>query len=668
MTMRTTRTLSAAFAIAALAALAGCAGMQSPVAGGDTNSTTAASAPGSVPIPIATLLDDAQSQADDDAATARLAALAGAIGGPDANLWGVMRQKFSLPDGNETQVREQLSFFRGRSSFIQHSAQRAEPYLYYIVSQLEAHNMPVDLALLPIVESGFNPYAYSPGHAAGLWQFISSTGRIYGLKQDSWYDGRLDVVAATGAALKYLENLHDQFDGNWLLALAAYNSGSITVQQAIDYNRRHGLPTDFWHLNLPAQTRAYVPRLLAIRDIIANPGKFGVTLPFIANVPCLAEVDLKGQLDLAIAAKFAGMDLKDLYRINPGYSRWATPPDGPFTLLLPIDKKSQFLAALDAKTQLERAPGWISHRVRSGETLSGIAANYHTSVASLEEHNQLRGSVIRVGAALKVPTSGSGNNLRYVTDQPMQVAYDYSPPTPGRSSRSSGDEPSYSHIRVRSGDSLWGVAKTYHVSVADLARWNHLSTSARLRTGQTLAVLATASGASAPAGGHYVVRSGDSLSTIAARYHVSISDLANWNSIGSGSVIHPGQQLLIGGDGDKEAAVASTSYVVKSGDSLSAIASRFDVSTGDLAAWNSLSRTSVLHPGQTLEIHGAAAADVAANQARRIHYVVRSGDSLYAISNRFNVSVAKLTDWNSLSAASILHPGQLLTLFVSASN
>ncbi|MGH8426556.1 MAG: LysM peptidoglycan-binding domain-containing protein [Gammaproteobacteria bacterium] len=607
--MRTTRAISAALAIAALSALGGCASLHAPVASGDS---TATAAPSSVPIPVADLLSQAESPAPDESPASGAPGSAES-GTNETDLWSALRQSFSLPDGNETQVREQIAFFKERTGFIERTAQRSEPYLYYVVQQLQARGMPTDLALLPVVESGFNPYAYSPGRAAGLWQFISSTGRIYGLKQNSWYDGRLDIVASTNAALKYLQNLHDQFDGNWLLALAAYNSGSITVQNAIDYNRRHGRPTDFWHLNLPAQTRAYVPRLLAIRDMIANPAKYGLNLPPIANTPYLAKVDLKGQMDLAIAAKLAGMDLKALYQLNPGYSRWETPPEGPSTLLLPAGKKNQFLASLD-DLQLERAPGWSSHRVNNGETLSGIAADYHTTVATLRERNGLHGNLIRVGTTLKVPTSSGGNNLRYVSDKPMQVARNYTPPILVRHSVA------YSHIQVRSGDTLWGLAHTYRVSVADLAKWNHLGAHDQLRVGQQLSVLR---GATTAMDHSAVARAG-----------------------------------------------SSTHYVVKDGDSLSLIASRFKVSTHALASWNSITAASVLHPGQRLVILGNVAESVAAqsNQPQRIHYVVKAGDSLYAISNRFNVSLHKLTDWNSLSASSILQPGQLLTLFVSASN
>lgn len=555
-TMRTPPTPVTAIALAvALSALAGCASMVRP-------KTARTPAPGAHTVAAAasiTTPGPATAEAAETAVAAASAAPSGTSSGvawqditiqqksPPANLWVELRSGFSLPDGNQRRVRPELAWYKNHAGFMQRTAERAKPYLYFVVQQLKERGMPLDLALLPVVESAYDPYAYSPGRAAGLWQFIASTGRLYGLEQNWWYDGRLDVEASTDAALSYLQALHDQFGGSWLLALAAYNSGSITVQRAIDYNKQRDRPTDFWDLRLPAQTRSYVPRLLAVRDLVADPQKYGVQLPFIANAPYLAEVPLKGQIDLATAAKLAGLDLKRLYLLNPGFTRWATPPNGPARLLVPADKEQTLVAALQ-KMPLEKIPAWTRHRISQGETLGAIARRYHTSIAELEQRNGLHGSMIRAGATLVVPTADR-SFLRYAGMQ--QDA------TGGAVAAAA---PAPSKIRVRRGDTLWGLAHTYHVTVAELAHWNGIRKNDRLHIGQQLVVMrdgasdAYANPAAARAEEsrpspirriHYVVRRGDSLSAISDRFKVSLHKLASWNSLSLSSILHPGQRLTL---------------------------------------------------------------------------------------------------------------------------
>ncbi|MDN5864442.1 MAG: LysM peptidoglycan-binding domain-containing protein [Gammaproteobacteria bacterium] len=513
---------------------------------------------------------------------------------PVANLWKRIRQNFSLPDGNERRVTQQRQWYQDHPGYMMRTGKRAKPYLYYIVEQLAKRGMPMDLALLPVVESAFNPYGYSYADASGLWQFIPSTGRNYGLKQNWWYDGRRDLVAATDAALDLLQDLHKRFDGNWLLALAAYNSGGVTVERAIARNKRRGEPTDFWHLDLPRQTRAYVPRLIAVRDLVAQPDKYGIQLPFVANAPYLARINLDGQIDIAIAAKMAGLSVKQMYLLNAGYSRWATPPDGPSYLLIPRDEKQDFLAGLD-KMKKQVMAKWISHRIRRGETLSEIADRYHTSVTVLRHRNDIHGSLIRAGHRLMIP-SPSAHVTRYVPPGATQYQERRGRPTT---------------VRVRGGDTLWEIAQNYGVSVAQLASWNRISRNSTLHIGQRLKVWA---GEGAPAysgrgrSGPIVVRvhRGDSLWKLSRRYDVSVTELAGWNDISTRAVLHIGDRLKV---------------------------------------W----------PGA----HGSG--------NHRISYTVRNGDSLWSIANDFNVSLNKLADWNSISLSSIIHPGQHLTLFVDGS-
>ena len=262
------------------------------------------------------------------------------------DLFDRMRAGFAFDEVQEPAIDQQLAWFEHNPDYLERCFQRAQRYLYHVVTEVEARGMPLEFALLPVVESAYEPFAYSPSRAAGLWQFIPATGVRFGLKEDWWYDGRRDVIESTRAALDYLQALHDQFDGDWLLAIAAYNVGEAWVQRAIDYNRAHGLPSDFWHLNLPAETRAYVPKLLALKRLMAEPERYGLDFAAIPNEPYFAVVDTQSQLQLTIAAQLAGTSYDELVALNPGFNRWATDPDGPHRMLVPIDNADAFEAAL----------------------------------------------------------------------------------------------------------------------------------------------------------------------------------------------------------------------------------------------------------------------------------------------------------------------------------
>ncbi|MCH9049085.1 MAG: transglycosylase SLT domain-containing protein [Proteobacteria bacterium] len=268
---------------------------------------------------------------------------------------------------SEKTTASKLAWFTRNQAYLDRVSGRAEPYLYYIVEELEKRNMPLDLALLPIVESAYNPFAYSRSRASGIWQFMPSTGRIYGLKQNWWYDGRRDIVAATGAALNYLQKLHQEFDGDWLLALAAYNSGEGNVGKAIRRNKKAGKPTDFFSLRLPRETRGYVPSLLAVAEIVSNPGKYKITLKPIANTRYFKQVDINSQIDLATAGELSELSIEELYTLNPGFNRWATDPEGPHRLLIPVDKVTAFENKLATLSSDERIK-WQQHKIKKGES------------------------------------------------------------------------------------------------------------------------------------------------------------------------------------------------------------------------------------------------------------------------------------------------------------
>lgn len=461
-----------------------------------------------------------------------------------ADLWQRMRTGFTLDlDIENNRISVQRNWYARNQAYLDRVATRAERYLHYIVEQAEQRNMPLELALLPVVESAFDPFAYSHGRAAGAWQFIPGTGRHFGLDQNYWYDGRRDITASTDAALEYLQQLADRFDGDWLLALASYNSGAGTVSKAIRYNKQRGRPTDFWNLNLPRETRAYVPKLIAIAQLVREPGKYGISLQSITDQAYFAKVDVDGQIDLAEAAKLADISVEELYLLNPGFSRWATPPQGPHSLLLPVDHAEQFMQRL-ADLPAEARVRWDQHTIRSGESLISIAQKYHTTPDTLRSANKLRGNTIIAGHTLLIPRpSANADSYSLSADQRLETIQN----------RGAAGKQKHEYT-VRSGDSFWKISRQYSVGVRELAKWNNMAPGDPLRVGQTLVVWSAApiaASKSSPARPemirkvNYAVRNGDSLSRIASRFRVSINEIANWNRINTKNYLRPGQRLTL---------------------------------------------------------------------------------------------------------------------------
>ena len=465
---------------------------------------------------------------------------------PVNDLWQRIRQGMSLPHGGHAAIDQERQWYARHADYLQRVTKRARPYLYYITEQVEARGMPLEIALLPVVESAFQPFAYSPGRAAGLWQFIPSTGRHFGLKQNWWYDGRRDIAASTRAALDYLQRLQGEFNGDWLLALAAYNCGERTVARAIRRNEAAGKATDFWSLDLPRETRAYVPKLLAVSQLVSAPSHYHLSLTPIANGPYLTPIETGGQIDLARAADLAGTSVKTLYRLNPGFNRWATDPDGPHRLLVPVDKARQFSQAL-ADLPVSQRVTWIRHDIRQGESLSVIAHHYHTDIRLLRRINHLHGNRIRAGKHLLVPRPGA----------PAQD-YVLSMESRKKALHKAHHQGQRRLLTVRAGDTLWDLARAHHVSTAKLAAWNQIAPADSLHPGQQLVLWSnTRTRKSAPTRPTraaslphsqrltYRVRNGDSLWLIARRFKVSVADLRQWNDLPSHNRLQPGQTLEV---------------------------------------------------------------------------------------------------------------------------
>jgi membrane-bound lytic murein transglycosylase D len=462
------------------------------------------------------------------------------------DIWERIRQGFALDHHiDEQRVQSELNWYIRHPDYLDRVATRATRYMHHIVSEIESRGLPMELALLPIVESAFDPFAYSHGRASGLWQFIPSTGRLYGLKIDQWYDGRRDVPAATNAALNYLSDSHKSLNNDWLLSLAAYNSGEGNVRYSMRKNIRAGKPVDFFSLGLLRETRAYVPRLLAISALIANPEKYGITLKPIPNQPYFKQMEIESQMDLAIAADIAGISIEELYLLNPAYNKWATHPKGPHQLLVPAANAEQFetaLAALPANQKLR----WRTHKIKSGESLGVIANRYQSTVATIREANNIRGNTIITGEELLVPVpAAQQRNYELSKGERLKTTHEIA-------KRKTGLEP-IKYI-VKSGDSLWDLSRKFSVSTRALAKWNGMAPTDTLHPGRELMIFggeATQMAALPDSRGvirkvNYRVRRGESLSKIASKFNTSVSQIKKWNSkVGSQKYIQPGDRLTL---------------------------------------------------------------------------------------------------------------------------
>jgi len=411
---------------------------------------------------------------------------------------------------------------------------RAEPFLYYIIEELEKNNIPLEIALLPLVESAFDANAESHANAVGLWQFVPNTGKHFGLQQNWWYDGRKDVVASTQAAIKYLNYLNKFFKGDWLLALAAYNSGEGRVQRTMRKNARLNKSTDYWDLELPKETRDYVPKLFAIIDIIDRAEELGVKLHPIDNKAKVASTLLNSQMDLSVAADLAGISLRQFKNLNPGFKQWATDPSIPVEIILPKDKSLAFQNKLNTLPEKDHMV-WHRYTIKNGDSLGKIAQHFKIDIKSIQRINKIRGSQIRAGKHLLIPVSGSGNNITVPQEALAAIG--------GGSSNSQATK--ITHI-VKSGDSLWDISRAYNVSSKQVAKWNDISIKSTLKLRQKLVIFpGTSSSSTNNKTIIYKVKRGDSFARIATKFEVKIKDIEKLNRLTRKEYLQPGQKLKI---------------------------------------------------------------------------------------------------------------------------
>ena len=441
------------------------------------------------------------------------------------DIWERIRRELTIkiPDDQiaATSIyRERLYKNQSAVNRISKSGQR---YLFHTLSRAQELDLPVELALLPFVESEFDPYAKSVDGATGIWQFMPATGKEWGLKSNWWYDGKKDVLASTEAALKFLSYLHQKFDEDWLLAMAAYNTGPTRVNRAIKKNKMQDKGIRFWDLDLPKETTAYVPKLLVLCELINNPKSFEVNLPSIANRPYFQRVKIPGQLDLMQAADLAGLKPETIYELNPGFNQWATDPSGPHYLLLPIGVSDRFITQLESLDENDLVR-WDRYKIRRGDSLSRIASRYKIEVAVLKEINGMNDDLIIAGKEIMVPRGSAWADKQ----SPREQLY-----------------------IVLKGDTLWNISRKFKVSIEDLVLWNELNLEKPLQINQEIKIFSRYERIRQDLPSRelrtmlYPVKSGDTISRIASKFEISPQKIQEWNEIEDVSKIFPGQVLKL---------------------------------------------------------------------------------------------------------------------------
>ena len=460
---------------------------------------------------------------------------------PELDLWQMTVANYGLDRIDNARIDQQYNWYNKHPELMHRVTTRASRYYHFILHATLDQSIPAEIALLPIIESGFDPFAYSSGRASGAWQFIPATGRGFGLKQNWWIDERRDIIASTNAAHAYLLQLHKMFDGDWLLAIASYNGGQGTVMKAIKRNKKAGKPTDFWSLKLPRETMNYVPKLLAVARVVAERAGTD-TLYSIDDEVYFESIDVGSQIDLAQAAEMANITTDEMYRLNPAFNQWATDPQGPHRLLIPIAHIDRFKASLLELPPSKRVT-WERYKIVAGDSLGKIANRFHVSVDLIRTINNIKSNMIRTGKTLMIPIA-SKDAAAYTLSAAQRVINRQQQITQNQASQR------IEHT-VKSGDSLWKIAKKYKISIKQIASWNKLRTRSVLQIGDKLSIWPRSSTNKLAQPKRrvvkkvtYKVRSGDNLSAIAQRFSVTVKDIKKWNRALK-KYLQPGQRLSL---------------------------------------------------------------------------------------------------------------------------
>jgi membrane-bound lytic murein transglycosylase D len=447
------------------------------------------------------------------------------------NLWQRIADQMRLSIPDNTDIEAQKRFYIRNQKLLKTASENAEPFLYHIVKELERRDMPLELALLPIVESTYNPKAGTFSGVLGIWQFSTGTGKTFGLRQNAWYDGRRDVIESSRAALDYLQYLYSNAEQDWLSAVAAFNAGEGRVFKAIENNRYKGRPTDFWSLHLPKQNTSYIPKLLALAELLKNTQKYAIPMPVMANKAQTKIIQLNRGLDLTQIAELLNISLAEVKRLNPGF-KTTTAPGASYQLVVPVSAAEdidQQLATLPA-VKVDPVASAGSYKVKAGDSLSKIAAAHKTSVKALQQANQLSDSQLKIGQQLVIPgltavAEPSLSSVKKPTQNPAKAQT----------------------YLVKSGDNLWNISQKLKVSTEQLSKWNKLGAKNQIKPGQSLTYYSAAPQSTKSTGKTltYTVKAGDSLASIAQRFSVKVADIVKWNNIKANKFLQPGQELTL---------------------------------------------------------------------------------------------------------------------------
>ncbi len=608
------------------------------------------------------------------------------------NVWDEMKQEFNLAHLYYGQYDKYLTFYLKRQNHIEKVSERAQPYLYYIFNEIKKRDMPYEIAILPIIESGFRSHARSHQRAVGLWQFIPSTAEIFNLDRNWWYDGRKDVVKSTQAALDFLQDMHKRNNNDWLLALASYNAGIGNVYKAKKrYRKKHknqpGIkdykPT-YWDIQryLPKETQAYVPKLLAVSHIIEHSDLFKVDLVPVDNQAYFTQVHIDQQIALYQVAFASNVDAHTIKDLNPAYRRFATPPKGPHHILLPVDRAERLKSALKENNEFFKI-SWKKHKIKSGDSLSVIAKRYKTSSSAIRKLNSLKNSRIRAGKTLLIP----------VPAVPSQTALASLSKT-----KNTGSTELYGKTyTVKADDTIWKISRSTKIKQKDLFAWNKLSKNKAIKPGQKLALyppsgatktahaqkVKTAKVAAAPKTQNTKKAKVSKPSNPKKTTALTKSETPKKPDTKLANKTNPGSQsskkATTAKNAESEALVKLTKieHTLQRGETLWGLARKYKTSRKHIARWNNIYENKPLKAGMVLTIWKSDSTTVTSTKketktaaikaeskktAGNSKYVVRQGDSLWGIAKANKTTAKKLALFNKISIKTLLNPGQVINI------
>ena len=588
---------------------------------------------------------------------------------------------FNIPIVHNERVSKSLYYIvTKRKRTMEQLLTRANYYLPYMQKLFVENEIPTDLVYLPILESGFNPKAYSYAHASGIWQFIPSTGEIYGLRRNYWIDERRDPIKSTNAAIGYLKKLYGDFN-NWHLALAAYNCGEGRIAREL---KKEGSKS-FWQLKLPRQTMEYVPQFIAYQIIGKNPQCFGF-FPEQKDAFDFDTAHISDCLDLNKIAKGINISYTDLKKINPHLSQWCTPPNMEnITLYLPKSTLDTFKVFFASLSDIDKVK-WHRYRIKSGDNLSGIANRFGISIPAIRSINKLKNNFIIAGRHLYIPIRADGKypseSIPVQTKSPPEHKKDKVPST-GLAIRKKNIKPT--NYTLKSGETVSLISEKFNITIDAICRWNKISNPRRVRAGTVLTLyledgpenIAQNKKLNTPinnkAGQIYIVKQGDNLYTIARKLGVSIDNLAGWNDKDlKNPVIKPGEKLNYETSNKTEKSQTQKEsakdnyklYNVKKGDNITSIAGLHSVTVNQILSFNNLSSHSIIKPGDTIRIPINPKKNFDRTSGRIVYYKVQEGDNLWRIADHFKVTVDSLYDANNLQKNSILKPGDTVRVIL----